>query len=372
MGRRMVAPDHIIYKLYNINIYKCFEFNFSFPLPLNLSIFIRKLRLHKPWNYKAPCLMTVPYSILYSCSAEPTLIIESISWSLLTTIGIAGCAYLLNDLSDVRQDEVAGKPNVAGETGAIRFFLLLSIFASIALLPWVIFFPLSQSTIALLLIEIILLYSYSFLPFRLKEKGFVGVIADSQYAHVIPAALAALTFRELMISRGIWKTDQTNVFTFWLLTMLAWQFLLGIRNILLHQLDDHDSDLRSKVRTFTTSMGPAAVWKLLRNAIVPAELFAFLVFLFMIAIYFPWLIPVIIIFLINSLVMYRKIKGNRPEDPLRTKLYLFVDEFINSWLPSGILLSASLFHPPMWLAFGIHLIVFRNPIKEIALSIWKS
>src|SRR5262249_57433548 len=110
-------------------------------------------------------------------------------------------------------------------------------FLPVALLPWL-YLPLHWENGSLLGFELLLFVLYAFPPFRLKERGMLGLFADALYAHAIPAVLAVMTF-SLMANRAY------DHLTWFVLALGLWQFFLGVRNIVLHQLKDFDGDTRS-------------------------------------------------------------------------------------------------------------------------------
>lgn len=154
-------------------------------------------------------------------------------------IGIGFLGYFLNDISDVASDKAAGKNNIASNLKTIEKAIIILISTCVGVLPISFHNP---AVITLICLEILLLFSYSFPPFRLKERGFLGVITDSLYAYVVPS-LILLTYLD-----SIFEVDSF----FWYFLPL-FGFFLGVRNILDHQLDDYDNDLVSGTKTFVTN-----------------------------------------------------------------------------------------------------------------------
>jgi 4-hydroxybenzoate polyprenyltransferase len=129
-----------------------------------------------------------------------------------------------------------------------------------------------RATGALLVAELGLFIVYCFPPFRLKERAFWGIAADATYAHALPAVLAMLTFA-LMASEPYRDLRIVAV------TLGAWQFAVGMRNIALHQLHDRERDARAGARTLAITFGAAKLERLLRVVFVPLEIATFAVFL---------------------------------------------------------------------------------------------
>ena len=151
-------------------------------------------------------------------------------------IGLAG--YFINDFFDRDKDKLSNKFNVTHIIN--KYWVLLAIVTFIAIgiqlvklvskyAPYVIYF------------EILLLVLYSSKPTRLKEKGFLGILTDSAYAHTLPSIIIVQIISEYV-----------NVpYWFWLL-FVCLNSCIGIRDILIHQSIDYEKDVKSETNTFYT------------------------------------------------------------------------------------------------------------------------
>lgn len=148
-------------------------------------------------------------------------------------IGIAG--FLLNDFFDAEPDRIAGKNNITlryrpAHVAIVIFILILS--------GLVLSSTISIHIVYLLLLQLSLLIAYSVKHIRLKEKGFLGVVTDAAYAHLIP---------EIILLALIHKfSNQFFVPVFFLLL----SFSVGVRDIIVHQLNDYENDKKSNTKTF--------------------------------------------------------------------------------------------------------------------------
>lgn len=273
--------------------------------------------------------------------------------SLCTIIGLAGIAYLLNDLGDRAKDALAQKPNVLIAMNTTMISTLLVFFTIIALGPWL-WFPVDLTSIGFLAAEIILYIIYAIPPFRLKEKGLAGVAVDALYAHLIPALLAAHTY---MLIVGLKWIDAWP----FLVILSIWQTILGIRNILFHQLQDYTSDKQSGVETFTIHSGVDRVEKSLSKWIIPMEVLAFVGLLVTLSYAITWVIPMAFIFLVWA---YKTHPQNSEHKRYRLLAYHYIDNFYTRWLPLAVLIglyeSPQLFIPLLVL----HIVLFPNVIKD--------
>jgi 4-hydroxybenzoate polyprenyltransferase len=328
-----------------------------------INLLVNRLRLSKPWNYKVPFLIAIPYYFItaYSFSFQESLLV--VGYSLMTIIGIAGFGYLTNDMADKEIDRKAGKPNIAVALEKFQLVLLLIFFTVTALVPWVVYFPLDATSFSLLSAEFILFILYVMPPIRLKERGFAGVVTDALYAHVNPALLASYTYYLLS---GKAFND-----IYWLVAALgAWQLFLGMRNILLHQLEDASNDRLSGTSTVVTKKGEDWVIHLLKKIIVPVEVMIFFLFtLVATGKYFglsmAW--PIYVITTVLNLKFIQK-KGIPPS--FRERLYLFFDAFYVGWIPVIVLSVLCLSDYRMLVLLLIHLYLFKNGLIPLVTNLY--
>lgn len=167
--------------------------------------------------------MVLPYFMLVIGHVLWTTSLAAVLASFCTIWGIAGFAYFINDLADIKSDQQAGRKNIVGQCSAIQRALLVLFLLGMALLPWL-YLPISPITGTLLILEFVLFLLYACPPFRWKEKAWLGPLTDALYAHVNPALLATLTFYAF-------STTSYPLLPFFLMTLALWQFALGMRII---------------------------------------------------------------------------------------------------------------------------------------------
>jgi hypothetical protein len=316
------------------------------------TLFAKRLRLSNPWNYKAPALIAVTYCILLWQKFTLVDVLQSFLWSLCTILGIAGFGYLSNDLGDRKADQKAGKHNLLSQIHPLQIALLFTLFLALAILPWIIYFPLNTLTACLLIPEFLLFILYVLPPFRLKERGLLGVVTDALYAHANPAILAALTFG------AIAGLDHSKMALF-LCGLGLWQFCLGMRNILLHQLKDVYNDRTSCIRTFVTQVGEDLTHHLLMSLFVPLELLSWLLFLGI-------LIPITWLPLIAwPIYLAWQFPRQGSKLDLRAWLYRYLDDFYIPWFPLLILTALVLQNWQMLLLMLLHILLFKTSLSPI-------
>lgn len=325
-----------------------------------LLFFAKKLRLSNPWNFKAPVLMAVPYLVYLTGGDMGTHAFMAMLASVTVIVGVAGLGYLSNDLGDREKDAAIEKQNATAGLPFTAILLLFLLFLALAIAPWL-YLPFTVKSLYLLLLEFFLFYAYAFKPFRLKERGFSGIITDALYAHLVPALLAAYTFYILVDTH----IPHARVL---LCALGLWQCFLGIRNICFHQLKDYTNDVSSGTSTFVTKYGAQKTVVLITRLILPLELAAFLAFVVLVSWLFPFFALLIAAYWVYKYIAERQVLRHFN---YRNYAYKFLDDLYIQWLPLAILglLCARSFHfLPILL---LHLVLFRTELKTALLARFK-
>ncbi len=167
--------------------------------------------------------------------------------SLTTTAGFAALGYLINELFDIKDDLRAGKANKLAMLPIPHIVLLFFVALLLTFLPWV-YLPFDKVSVALIVSEISAFLLYS-LPFpRFKKVPGVSNLLDAAYAYLLPLILSFYTFR--LEANSMAETD------FILIGLLsAMVFWVGIRNIIIHQVDDVFRDKLSGIYTLPMFIG---------------------------------------------------------------------------------------------------------------------
>ena len=278
--------------------------------------------------------------------------------SLATIFGIAGFGYLLNDYSDREEDRKAGKFNLLNQLPGGGIVALGLLFLALALLPWLLYFPRGWSTLGLLGLELLLFALYSLPPFRFKERGLLGLLCDAGYAHAIPAVLAALTFFYLG------NRSMAHLYPL-LATLGAWQGLLGIRNILLHQWQDLDKDLATGTRTFATQIGHDRLLHLLNKWVIPLEIIASLAFAAVLSLAIWWLLPFLAVGLAYTWYRIRAIDELPLPHRMIDRLGVWMDDLALLWFPLFTLCLLSAQDARYLLLWPLHIFLFRNALSDM-------
>lgn len=151
-------------------------------------------------------------------------------------VGIGG--YFFNDIFDAKADSIALKFNITNILKPWLVWLLIAITWAIGL---VLVMKVTTMLALLLSIQFILLFIYSASPFRFKQLGFWGVLIDAAYAHLVPILMLLMHLSDF--NKLPWFFMLFPVFT----------YLIGIRDILIHQLNDFENDAKAGINAFKPS-----------------------------------------------------------------------------------------------------------------------
>jgi len=176
--------------------------------------------------------------------------VARIAWILVLQSLLVAAGYLVNDVADRDADRgKLGAPRPPREVRVKRVLAIAAIVAGLAMSV-----ALGFAAAVLATVWVALGIAYSCPPFRLKERGLVGVISAATLQRLVPF---------LMVVGWPPRAAAPAV------AIALWLFALGVAFILEHQLADVDDDLRSGVRTWTTRVGRARA-AVLRDAAVAA------------------------------------------------------------------------------------------------------
>lgn len=297
--------------------------------------------------YKFSLIFCSLYVVLFYGKTFGKKVVFYLFISMLLSTGVAGLGYAMNDIKDYKDDLQNKKPNLFNKFSKLQSVSLIVLFILLATFPWF-YLPTDRNTFYLLAIEFALFFIYAFPPFRLKEKGISGILTDALYAQVIPCLLAVYTFSKIANTQIDYK----------LITLYAlWLLLVGIRNIIKHQIEDFKNDTNTNTNTFVIKYGIDFSKNIsIVNFFIP-ELILFSIILFFINFQFHF---VLIIYLFYIIFMF--IKRNKNSD---NNLYNFINqrilnEFYEIYLPIILLIYFSYFNPFFLILLCLNVVFFNQ------------
>lgn len=233
---------------------------------------IKILRADEWWGYKIPMLLAVFIYFYDTNSGAPFNLLLGAGILMWWIFSVAAFGYLINNLFDIEQDKLAGKPNFTADLSSPLRIFLITLLAVAALGTWIFFYP-SPSLFLLTLLHLCLFGIYSIPPVRLKERGYMGIVTDAIYAYVLPV-LVSLSFSEIFNCK---REISLNLLV---ITALIWSLTAGIRSILLHHFKDRKADKRSQTFNVVNAYGIKINIILINLFILPLEILCFYVVLF--------------------------------------------------------------------------------------------
>lgn len=279
--------------------------------------------------------------------------------SLLTTFGIAGLGYFINEYFDIEDDTKAGKVNKLTRISNNYSFFIVVLLLFCTISPWFVL-PFDWISLALLSLQFFLYIIYSVKPFRVKKNPFLSNLIDCLYAYLIPLLLSFYTFFLI----------HPNAFDFAVVVLYTvLMFFVGLRNIFVHQIVDIFNDKRIGYLTLPRILGiRKSNLFILISLVVEVVLFSIIIFQIV------W-INSILGFLIIPFIyltirgLYQFVKAKRKVfvyKPLRN----FTDVIYQFWLPFCLLLALTASNIYWMIALVFHLLLFTNFVRLD--SLWQS
>jgi len=221
---------------------------------------------------------------------------------------------LLNDIFDRDVDKSAGKSGIVrGHRLNIKVMIGLVIVSGGV--SWLLIL-LSNGTwlfYAVWVIAYILGFFYSTPPVRLKNRGYLSLVANSVLERPLPVLIIFLFFRVYGI----------EIVAFPILSELIW-------SVFKHQVHDVDEDTRANVRTFAVKLGHDLSYRIVKYVVNPLSVLSVLAFAIASALVVPkyaWTFEAFIAFIVVgvaiSIAMERR--GKIYTDPLDPPYILFLN-----------------------------------------------
>lgn len=316
---------------------------------------MKLLRANIWWNAVVPQVLGWVYFVWL---AEPSLNhqhIERFAFFFVSLLSISAFGYVLNDYYDIESDRVSGKKNSLSDSGISAGIILVPLI--IGLVAWA-FLPIRTGATVLFALQIVALFFYSAPPLRLKQRAAWGVLADAFYGHINPVFITLTTF---IISYTCGGLEGLAFFSLVFICTL----LKGVRNILLHQLDDRKKDSKGGINTFVVKNGALFSLNLI-NKLLPAEAFFTFCLAIAISVAFP---PFFLSILLFTVFTYLKFSGWKlaylPKRQLKFKFLYFLNDYYEGWVPVFFLILLSVQNHNFLFILVAHLILFPAFITKL-------
>lgn len=233
-----------------------------------LSRWLAPIRAGTWWEYKTPIMLGVAYATALAGGIPFSRLWPSIVACVAALVPLASFVCVMNDITDERDDLLAGKSNrMAEKPASFKAAWLVACLAG-GCLAGVFCFRGNPVAACLYLANWLAFTLYSVPPIRLKSRGLAGVLADAGGGTLLPMLWSALL------------ADPAAPPAF-LGAVAIWAAAFGLRGIIYHQAGDIECDREAGVSTLTVRLGPRRVALLVSVLLFPIEIAALAAMLWM-------------------------------------------------------------------------------------------
>lgn len=310
------------------------------------------IRASEWWGFKLPPLLSIAYATTLLSEGRLYALSPHYLFFLLSLAIGAIYVSIINDLTDIQEDQAVGKRNrVANLSPWARTAIVAGCFAAGMAVCYHIW-P-DRLTVGLYACAWLAFTLYSVPPFRFKKRGILGVICDASGAHFFPSLL--------MVS-GISYAMGVEVDYHWFAWVGVWSMSFGCRGILWHQFLDRENDIKTQIKTFAAGIHPEK-FQPFAIGLFCVELIALTGMLSHLNLGAAWLSFVLYVALV--IIRYRRY-ANVPIiviSPENKHTQVLMIDYYQTFFPVSILISASVDQPLAWVILVVHTILFpRNLI----------
>jgi hypothetical protein len=303
------------------------------------------------------------FAVAYGTALQLDLVLSELALVLvflLVSLVLAGAyANLLNDLCDLREDRLCGKPNrLAGRSPGFRALALVLVILLGLVSGWA-FCP-DATSLAWYLAIWLVFTLYSLPPIRLKARGFLGVLADAGGAHLLPQLFGIYLI-------AAWGPDAGPA-PGWVVAVAVWSLARGVRGILWHQVSDCASDRRAGVDTFVQRRSQRFVRLLGERVCFPLEVAGLAAMLVLSGTVLGW--AFLAVHLLLEWTRCRLWGATVIVVMPRERFRFALDEYYVLFLPLTFLLSAAWRNPLDILVLAVHVLLFPAPAKYLARDLY--
>lgn len=312
----------------------------------------KAIRSQEWWTYKLPPLLAIGYAT--STFSSVPLFHISLQLILILISLVVGAIYVsvINDITDLEEDIASGKSNRIQHIQPNFRWLIPASCLFIGLLFEYFFYPDLLSCL-LYLCSWIVFSLYSIKPFRFKNRGILGVLADACGSHV---------FTSLLMVSSISYITKQEINWLWFSSVGVWALCYGLRGILWHQFADRDNDIKVNLNTYASKVEPDK-FVLKSRAIFIIEALALISMLYQINLIAPYL--GLLMYFVLIFGRYR-LYQSQVILILSNKMAFFqilMSDFYQMFFPITILIYSVFNNYSNIVVLIFHIFLFYNPIK---------
>lgn len=312
---------------------------------------LRFTRYGEWWEYKLVPLLFIGYATVMF-NHYP---LEKVGLRILFLLGaiVTGAIYVsvINDLTDIKEDAIAGKNNRMANLKPIWRAVILTICLLIGTVFGYFIYP-DLISLTLYILAYVVFTLYSVPPIRLKKRGFLGPMCDAMGAHFFPS---------LLITTNLTFFFKADINIIWVSAIGIWSLFYGLRGILWHQYFDRENDILSNTKTFAVAIKPEN-FKTPEKIILTIEIIAFgtiIYYIFNIWIFLAIISYYVLVFIRKFAFKYKICiiicPVSAPYELIMNDLYLV-------FAPISSLLAQATNSPYGWLIFCLHILLFHQKL----------
>ncbi|TGE25351.1 hypothetical protein E5K00_09235 [Hymenobacter aquaticus] len=302
-------------------------------------------RVQDWWSCKfSPVLATFYASACLAGVTVWPLLPKLLLLLLSLTVG-ATYVSVINDWTDQADDQAGGKYNRVANKPTVFPMALLVLCLGTGLVLGVYFWHTSPLSGMLYLGSWVAFSCYSLPPIRLKKRGLAGVLSDASGSHLFPQLLTVSLV-------SAWTSHPLP--GLWYAAVGVWALACGIRNILLHQLDDVEADAQAGVSTWVSLRGTRFAQRFGQYVVFPIEVLAFGTMLVL----SQQIWPVLLLGVYAAMEAFKWRLWSSPPRVLQPNSRILLGEYYEVFYPLAFVLVLSLRHPIDGWVLALHLLLF--------------
>jgi 4-hydroxybenzoate polyprenyltransferase len=307
------------------------------------------------WQYKIPPLLSIAYAVCMIIRIPFQVAIPLIVAIIMSLSCVAIFGYLINDIYDVEGDQRLGRTSEIVAQPVLNRIVLLSSFFVGGFIP-LIFLGLNRGAFITLFMVYLLPALYSMPPFRLKERGILGIFVDSLGMHTMPTVFVGLSI--------LGNDFQSDFSGLWLSLATCWAFSFGLRGIVIHQIQDREQDRVAGFDTFVMSADLHRTRRLFTRVLFPVELLLFIILLVLLAKNNLFLWPIFVFYSLVEVARSRVTPASKWDVlPEQRGTYIVLTDLYEVWFPLGLLAGLISIETSYLFLLVLHLILFYERIN---------
>jgi 4-hydroxybenzoate polyprenyltransferase len=311
------------------------------------------IRAFEWWDYKFPPILVAAYLVMIQTQPSFGETIPTLLFAVASLAAGAIYVSILNDLTDIKDDDMAGKTNRMAKYSKPRRILFISL-SLLCAAPFCWVLRADTTSLVLYLCSYIAFTFYSLPPFRLKQKGLWGVFADAAGSQLLPTLYVAFLLANcLNYKLPVWQ----------LVAISLWSITFGLRGILWHQFHDLENDIKSGIKTWLQNF-PRRNLRLLERSIISVELFGLALMLWSVASYTTHIA-------LGLYMLYVWLHYQTSNIELiiitysRSSYYIVLNEYYQVFLPVALLLSLAFADNDFTALLLVHVLCFSMGLYRV-------